>query len=381
MTDRRNFQTTGRDENALLQEVISLINAQPDRSIIFRDYMELCLYHPEHGYYMQERRKIGKEGDFYTSSSIGTVMGDMLGDMYIRWAADYADQEPLTLVEWGGGDGTLARHLLERVQLKQPSLYMRTELIMIEQSAYHRRLQRDQLAEHRVRWMDEREWHDLAPWRRVYLWANELLDALPVHRVMMAEHGLREIAVTWDESSGQLKEVLRPLSADVQSYVDRHGIRLAEGQITEVNVAAERWIRQLGEHIADGHVTLIDYGDEAAEIYAPHRMLGTLMCYRSHLASTDPYVHVGEQDITAHVDFTACRRAAEEAGFEDVRLETQAAYLLRGGVLDWLQDNYDPDPFSPAARRNRSIRQLLVSDQMSELFKVMTAVKREQRDG
>jgi len=78
------------------------------------------------------------------------------------------------------------------------------------------------------------------------------------------------------------------------------------------------------------------------------------------------------------VDFTACLRAAEDAGFRDVRLETQAEYLLRGGVLSWLQDHHDPDPFSPVARRNRSIRQLLVSDQMSELFKVMTAVKRER---
>jgi len=378
MTDERNFQAAPAERNELLQEIIALISARPGRSISFRDYMELCLYHPVYGYYMQERRKIGREGDFYTSSSIGTVMGDMIGDMYIRWAADHGEQERLTLIEWGGGDGTLARHMLERVQLRMPSLYERTELIMIEHSAYHRRLQQEQLAAHRVRWMDDREWRSGGPWRRVYVWANELLDAMPVHRVRMTEHGLREIAVTWDAESGQLGEVLVPPADEVQSYVDRHGIRFATGQVAEINLAAEIWIRQLGRHIADGHVTLIDYGDEASEIYAPHRMLGTLMCYRSHLASTDPYAHVGEQDITAHVDFTACLRAAEDAGFRDVRLETQAEYLLRGGVLSWLQDHHDPDPFSPVARRNRSIRQLLVSDQMSELFKVMTAVKRER---
>jgi len=378
MTDALKFQAEDNQQNKLLQEIIARIAARHDESIPFRDYMELCLYHPVYGYYVQERKKIGREGDFYTSSSIGTVMGDMLGDMYISWAAGYGDHEPLILVEWGGGSGTLARQLLERVQHKQPSLYKRTELIMIERSDYHRKLQREQLAGHRVRWMDEREWREGAPWRRVYVWANELLDAMPVHRVKMTEHGLREIAVTWDQAEAQLKEVLGTPSNEVLSYVARHGIRLAEGQVAEINVAAERWIRQLGEHIADGHVTLIDYGDEAAEIYAPHRKLGTLMCYRNHLASPDPYAYVGEQDITAHVDFTACLRAAEEAGFEEVRLETQAGYLLRGGVLSWLQDNLDPDPFSPAARRNRSIRQLLVSDQMSELFKVMTAVKRER---
>lgn len=378
MTESRYFHTLAEERSELLQEIIGLIAAKPDHAITFREYMALCLYHPVHGYYMQERKKIGREGDFYTSSSIGTVMGDMLGDMYIRWAAEYADQEPVTLVEWGGGDGTLARHILERVRHKQPTLYDRTELIMIEQSAYHRTLQRKQLAEHRVRWMNEREWCEAGAWRRVYVWANELLDAMPVHRVKMTEHGLQEIAVTWDQHEERLLEVLRPLSDEVRSYVTRHNIQLVVGQVAEINTDAEHWINRLGKHIADGHVTLIDYGDEATEIYAPHRMLGTLMCYRNHLATADPYVHVGEQDITAHVDFTACRRAAEAAGFEEVRIETQAAYLLRGGVLDWLQDHYDPDPFSPVARRNRSIRQLLISDQMSELFKVMTAVKRER---
>ncbi len=366
-------------QRGALQAVLFARMAEhPQQAIPFRDYMEICLYHPVYGYYMREERKIGKEGDFYTSSAIGTVLGDILAEMYIRWAAERNDERCL-MAEWGGGDGRLARHVLDRLLRQDEALYQRTELLMIERSPYHRRLQQAELAEHRqkVRWLDEEEWRREAPWRSIYMWANELLDAMPVHRVKMTDGVLHEEWVRWDQDEQRLEACYYPAAEELVRYAAEQGIRLAEGQLAELRLDAERWIMELGMSLAEGEVTLIDYGDEAEEIYAPHRMLGTLLCYYRHQASDRPYDRIGEQDITAHVDFTACRRAAEKAGFSEIRLETQAAYLLRGGVLNWLQDHHDPDPFSPAARRNRSIRQLLLSDQMSELFKVMTMRKSE----
>jgi len=371
MTDARFERRVGSEQ--LRQHIIGMMEQHPYHAIRFRDYMEMCLYHPEYGYYMRDYDKVGKKGDFYTSASIGTVLGDMLADYYISWAYEHTEVVSPTLVEWGGGNGMMASQVMERLRLRDPDLYERTQLIMIEYSPYHRKLQREQLASHaRVRWIDEQTWDEEAPWQGVYMWANELLDAYPVHRVKMIDGVLHEIWVGWDAERRRYIERYYPVDEEIRTYIEELDLGFEEGQLAEINTSAKRWIMRLGKQLAASIVTLIDYGDESIEIYAAHRMLGTLMCYHQHRAADDPYVYEGEQDITAHVDFTTARRAALAAGFRDVRVESQAAYLLRGGVLGWLQDHHDPDPFSPVARRNRSIRQLLLSDQMSELFKVMT---------
>lgn len=375
--DKVNYELEMNITDSLLlrDEIIRRIAAHPYKAISFRDYMELCLYHPSYGYYMREQMKIGKQGDFYTSASIGSVMGDMIADMALRYFENSTSREMLTLVEWGGGDGRLAEQVLSRIQAMNEAMVDRMELIMIEHSPHHRALQQQRLAGRRVRWMDEAEWRRAGPWRDVYVWANELLDAFPIHRIKLLNGEIQEVWVGWDEQRECFIELFKPPTEDVMEYIVRHQLRLVEEQLGEINLAAESWIQQLAMNIEGGAITLIDYGDEADEIYAPHRKLGTLMCYRRHQASDDPYRHVGDQDMTSHVNFTSCMQAAEEAGFTEIKLETQAEYLVRGGVLQWLQEHHDPDPFSLAARRNRAIRQLLLSDQMSELFKVMTAYK------
>lgn len=365
--------------HTLRESLIQRIRNHPQHAIPFVAFMDACLYDPAFGYYSVSKPKTGKEGDFYTSSSIGSVMGEMIADMFMKWAVEACPHDaPVLLAEWGGGSGKLASHLLNRVKERNPELYAKSELIMVEFSPYHRQLQRAELATHaNVRWLSEEEWQAAGKWEHIFVWANELLDAFPVHRVIMHPTGLHEIGVTWDEENESFSEVYLPPADEVWRYMERHRIELLEGQIAELNLRAEKWILQLGQHIGTGCLTVIDYGDVAEELYAPHRMAGTLMCYRRHLASDQPYEYVGEQDMTAHVDFSACQRAAREAGFHDVKLETQMDYLLRAGILEELQEHHDPDPFSEVARRNRAIRQLLLSDQMSELFKVMTACKRQ----
>ena len=115
----------------------------------------------------------------------------------------------------------------------------------------------------------------------------------------------------------------------------------------------------------------MDYGHEAQELTAAHRMRGTLLCYKDHMAHDRPFMAPGEQDITAHVNFTACRLAAEQAGWQMIYYDTQKQFLIDQGVLQDLSSHDGLNPFSEAAKRNRSIRQLLLSDNMSETFKVM----------
>jgi SAM-dependent MidA family methyltransferase len=148
-----------------------------------------------------------------------------------------------------------------------------------------------------------------------------------------------------------------------------------EGQVAEINLHAAQWIRTVGDAIHDGRTIIIDYGAEANELYAAHRMRGTLMCYRRHQAYDNPFIYAGEQDITAHVDFTACIDAASTAGFTSTKLQTQRDFMVEQGILEKLQNHFDLNPFSEAAKKNRAIRQLLLSDQMSELFKVLILTK------
>jgi SAM-dependent MidA family methyltransferase len=153
-------------------------------------------------------------------------------------------------------------------------------------------------------------------------------------------------------------------------------MRLLEGQTAEVALDGQAWLAGLLGRLGQGLVVVVDYGDESVELVSSHRMDGTLVCYRNHLASFDPYEDPGEQDLTAHVNFTSLRRVALEAGWRESWYGTQKRFLVEAGLLERLIPHADADPFHPAARRNRAIRQLLLSDNMSELFKVQVLARR-----
>ncbi|TMV46686.1 SAM-dependent methyltransferase [Paenibacillus mesophilus] len=364
----------------LTDVIVAAINRNPNKAIPFRDYMELCLYHETLGYYNRDSAKVGKEGDFYTSASIGSIMGEILGACFIRMARRLSGpEETFTIVEWGGGTGRLAGLILDTIAERDPELYKRLDYMMYEVSPYHRRLQLTELERHpNVRHADTNAGFEPIPERSVVVFSNELLDAFPVHRIERKDGLLHEWHVGWDDGTGQFTKKLFPLEQDGPAavYIENQGIAIREGQIIEVNPAAADWIRRVGERLAHGTLVTIDYGDTAEELFASHRMKGTFLCYRNHQAYDDPFAYPGEQDMTAHVDFTACIRAGEEAGFTEWSLRTQQQFLIDEGVLDMLASHDGRDPFSPQAKRNRAVRQLLISDQMSELFKVLVQTKK-----
>lgn len=352
----------------------------PNGTISFRDYMDLCLYHEPLGYYNREAVKVGKEGDFYTSASIGTIMGEVLGACFANMARQSGAEEPLTIVEWGGGTGRMAGLVLDTIAERHPGLYGRLDYRMVEISPYHRKRQLRELERHpNVRHIEPDHSIDEHARGTVIVFSNELLDAFPVHRIERKQDVLYEWHVGWNEGDGKFDKVLLPLEAGghAAAYIEREGIAVREGQVIEVNPAAAEWIRRMGERLERGTLVTIDYGDTAEELYAAHRMRGTFLCYRNHQAYDDPFAYPGEQDMTAHVDFTACIRAGAEAGFTEWSLRTQKQFLLDEGVMEMLVSHDGRDPFSPQARRNRAVRQLLVSDRMSELFKVLVQTKKK----
>ncbi|WP_163858221.1 class I SAM-dependent methyltransferase [Paenibacillus elgii] len=373
------MKTEQANDSPLLQAIREQIDMQPGRAISFRDYMDLCLYHPSLGYYMNSNRKIGRAGDFYTSASVGSVLGDMLA-AYLRSFAETRSGD-ICLTEWGGGDGTLARQMLDAIRSGSPALYARLRFISIEKSPVHRSLQSEALAPHMglVSYLTAEEWHAAGPWPNTLVLSNELPDAFPVYLIVSREAGWREIMVGWDDEQSCLTEVERPLSGgELEAFIIKEAIPPRAGQRFEVNLDALRWLRSVAGSLGNGSVLLtIDYGHAREELYAPHRMNGTLLCYRKHQASDTPLQFPGEQDMTAHVNFSALVDAGKEAGLEPSGLLSQKQFLLEQGLLDELSDHDARDPFSPQARRNRAIRQLLLSDRMSELFKVLIQKKGE----
>jgi SAM-dependent MidA family methyltransferase len=354
------------------------INASPQKSISFRDYMEACLYHPEYGYYMIHDDKIGTKGDFYTSSSIGPIMGQMLAVFFLRERERLAGGGgSWSIKEWGGGNGKLARHILDEIERLDRGAYDRLTYFMVEKSGYHRSLQADTLSLHRdrLRLGEKDEQGDFAADFTIVL-SNELLDAFSVYRVRRDLEGIKEVRVGWDEESERFVERVEPLmETSVLRWLTDEQVDLKVGQTTEVNLGAGEWIHDRASRLANGMIVTIDYGDRSSELYAGHRMNGTLLCYRDHRAYDDPFAYPGEQDMTAHVNFDACIRAGEQAGISCWAYKTQKQFLVDAGILDRLANTATLDPFSQAARNNRMIRQLLLSDGMSELFKVLVQYK------
>lgn len=346
----------------------------------FEEFMGVCLYEPQYGYYMSERPKLGKQGDYYTSAFVGTLMGQCAAGRMAEAARQIAaETETVTVIEWGGGDGRLASSILNELQAAHPELYRRLRWVGAESSPYHRALQWERLASHMACVADivppESELLDAALRRDpCLLVANELLDAFPVHRLRYAGGEWKEIYVAWKTEHSRLEEIDGPLSHR-RLFPLIGDVPGAEGQIIEVGRQGLNWIRDIGRRMNRGFALLIDYGDVSSELLAPHRMNGTLVTYKRHQAGDDPYADPGQQDITAHVNFEWCMEAAKEADFRDIRLYTQKQLLVEQGILGRLQEHDGRDPFSEEARSNRAIRQLLLSDGMSELFKVLEMFK------
>jgi SAM-dependent MidA family methyltransferase len=315
-------------------------------------FMDLALYDADFGYYARAARRSGRAGDFFTSVDVGRIFGELLevqiaemaGILQARSPKPEA-QSPFDLVEAGAGNGRLSADILRAAHRRNPSLYRRTRLHLVDASASARAGQRAMLAANpdgpsvAARLVSSSG--SIPPSFEGVLVANELLDALPVHQVVMRAGGLREAYV--DVFDGRL--VLRegPVSTPaLRTYLQRLHIVLDPGWRVEINLAAVEWIRDVARRLRRGFVILIDYGHEASELYSPTHASGTLTTFSRHTmagpeSSPDApawLARPGEQDITAHVDFTSLRAAAESEGLTMLGFLDQTYFLLALANLD-----------------------------------------------
>jgi SAM-dependent MidA family methyltransferase len=310
-------------------------------------FMDLALYDPGFGYYARAAQRTGRSGDFFTSVDVGPLFGELLA-LQIHEMAVYLAYPPpapagqssanpshttgFDIVEAGAGNGRLARDVLRALRRHDPALYDSVRLHLVEASASARTAQAVVLDDVGDRLVGSGE--TLPDSFTGVLIANELLDAMPVHQVVMRENGLREVFV--DDGEQGLRLIEGPIStAALQQYLDRAGVRLDLGRRAEINLRAIAWIREAARRLHRGFMILIDYGHEARELYSVTHGDGTLTSFQAHRSSgvdeglTPAWLsNPGAQDITAHVDFTSVRAAAEAEGMETIAFLDQTYFLL-----------------------------------------------------
>ena len=305
----------------------------------FERYMQLALHEPGIGYYASGARKFGARGDFVTAPELGSLYGRTLARELARFER---------ILELGAGSGALADVLTRELQC---------EYWVLEASAELRQRQRERLGD-RVRHLERLPEHF-----RGAVIANEVVDAMPVHMVHWTEAGIMERGV-----SAQFSWSDRPATGAVLASAQRITVRAP--YVSEIGLAARAWMRTLAQSLEQGAIFVVDYGFPAHEYYHPQRASGTLMCHYQHRAHADPFARPGEEDITAHVDFSALAHAATEAGAQVLGYTTQAQFLVNCGITDVLgQANVENAlHYAPLAAE---AQRLLSPAEMGELFKVL----------
>ena len=340
--------------------------------ITFEHYMGLCLYHPEHGYYTQGRRRTGAGGDYFTSPDLHPIFARLVARQAVEMWELLGRPSPFGWVEMGAGSGLFAQDLLSWVKSALPDFAGALEYATIEPSPKQCAFLRERLAEKglagEVHLLENLE--QLTPFTGCFF-SNELVDAFPVAVVTRAGGHLKEIYVTaeGDQLRQKTGRISNPL---VAAAVARYAHRLEEGCRVEVSLVATQWMRALAGKLDRGFVITIDYGDLARRLYTEDRPQGTLLAYHHHLPLEDALSAPGQIDLTAHVNFSALIDAGEDAGLRLTGFTSQERFLLALGEANQFADLYEPGANEIENLQARlKLKRLIHPEGMGNVFKVL----------
>jgi SAM-dependent MidA family methyltransferase len=358
--------------------------------IPFSRYMEICLYDPELGYYSRDAEQFGKAGDFYTSSDVHAVFGRLLARQFEELWRVLGSPSQIEILELGPGRGLFAQDVLDWSEKKFPAFFAAVHYSLGEGSPALRRRLQTTLERHFAAGKASlcsdgkviaREGatsvvpnaatveRALAPEIPIIVFANEFFDALPVE-VLSLQGELRI-----SENDGRLLETWQPASVEALEFLDRYGVHPQTGERIEALLIAQRYMSQIAAAIKRGFIIAIDYGYTRQEQLAG-RHRGTIAAYRQHSMSANPYEAPGEQDITAHVNFTALGAAAEVQGMQVQPLLTQSQFLLGIGEHNQFADAFEecrlPQEHAKVALQ---LKHLVTPEGMGESFQVLVASK------
>lgn len=338
-------------------------------------FMELVLYCPDSGYYERALERVGRRGDFFTSVSTGSLFGELLAFQFAHWLGRLAPG-PVQLVEAGAHDGRLAFDVLDWLGRHRPDLFRRLEYCLIEPSQRRQCWQRARLEQFagQVRWAESFQGLPDGGVKGV-IFSNELLDAFPIHRLAWDRAsskwiewgvGLSNDHFAWSPLPGagrdwnaELAQAGFDLSPELKAV-------LPDGFIIEHCPAAGTWWRQAAAALRHGWLLTIDYGLAAQQFLSPERSQGTLRAYRRHQMIADVLANPGEQDLTAHVNFTQVQQAGEDEGLKTEGLFTQAQFLTDIARTMWMDSNG-----APSSSQARQFQTLTHPEHLSRSFRVL----------
>lgn len=336
----------------------------------FVDFMQQALYDPKFGYYSAGLHKFGAHGDFITAPELTPLFAKTLANQCQQVLSNLSRP---CLFEFGAGSGRLCADLLKALEERSclPENYY-----ILEISPNLRQRQQELFAQEIPEFLPKIQWIECWPKEPFngLIIANEVLDAMPVHRFLQTNEGIKESYVSLDEKE-ELTERFKPSTNQrLTNYLQQNLDKELSPYLSEVNLFVEDWIAQCFTMLSAGAMLIIDYGFPRHEYYHPDRNTGTLMCHYQHRAHPDPFIHIGEQDITAHVDFTQVAEAAHRAGFHVAGYTNQASFLLANGLLSLLQLSINNDK-RQEVNQNQAVKQLIQPSEMGELFKVIALTK------
>jgi len=361
--------------------------------IPFSRYMQICLYDPSHGYYSANAEQFGKAGDFYTSSDVHAVFGRLLARQFDEIWQAFGRPHEIEILELGPGRGLFARDVLDWSNKKFRDFSAALTFTLQESSPALRSKLRDNLREHidtgKAKVPEEQA---LLVWGRapspvqterslapadicrslprdapLIVFANEFFDALPVE--IFGSTGKLHLAL----ENNRLHEIWLPPLAEELEFLDRYGVHPEAGERIEVPLISQQWIQEISSAMSRGALVMVDYGyTRDQQLAGRHR--GTLMAYRHHSSSSDPYQAPGEQDLTAHVNFTALAAACGQAGLRCERLLTQSQFLMGIGEKNQFADAFE-DCRMPQERAKVALqlKHLITPVGMGENFQVLIA--------
>lgn len=361
--------------NRLTEIIRNEISAKGGR-ITFARFMELALYHPEHGYYTSPDFTLGKLGDFTTAPEISPLFTQCLAKQCEQILSSLPQSN---ILELGAGTGRLAADLLKALE-KSKHLPQRYFIYEISQTL--RQKQKSLLTAecpdlaHRVAWLEQ-----LPTNFDGVIIANEVLDALPVHRFRCQNNQIDECFVAWSNDQF-IWTYSKPSSTQLNDKIQhiRDNYIVTENYESEINLSLENYVAEISNCLSNGVILFIDYGYGQREYYHPQRNKGSLTCFYKHQRHDNPLLHPGAQDITAHVDFTAVVETATEHGCEFLGFTTQASFLLDCGLIEIAQTTEQSLSEVEAFQLHQAIKTLTLPTEMGELIKVMALGKNSTLD-
>ena len=355
--------------------------------ITFAQFMQSCLYSPRGGFYSSRGNRISTH--FGTSPTSHPVFGALIARQLEQMWHLLGEPPVFQVIEVGSGDGALAQSIVDACWRMAPRLAQVLYYVPADYEPYWL-----QSPDHTFDWdygtgdwMSSSRQHAISGIQRVKteglgafrnvigcILCNELIDNFPVHRFAIQDGRVKEVFVTL--AGGNLTEVLdEPSSPRIEKRLTSLGLSLTEGYRGEVNLAMEDWTGQLSRALDRGFVLTIDYGQLATDLYSPQNAQGTLVCYYRHVVSSDPFQHIGQQDITCQVDFTSLMRLGDRHGLATVGYALQSQFLANLGFSSFLDALQKPGLSAARTALSRLAMMTLVDSDEYGDFKVLAQAK------